>query len=117
MATEGSDHSSLYKEGVILKGVNFINPAASFVSSLIRANRRIAVNGETGTKMEVGARAGVRIFARVRYRQPLFSAKISKLRNGRYKLVFDKPQKFIAAGQSAVFYAKSGEVLGGGVIA
>ena len=117
VATEGSDHPSLYKEGVILRGVNFINPAASFVSSLIRANRRIAVNGETGTKMEVEARAGARIFARVRYRQPLFPAEISKLRNGRYKLVFDKPQKFIAAGQSAVFYAKSGEVLGGGVIA
>jgi tRNA-specific 2-thiouridylase len=51
------------------------------------------------------------VFARVRYRQPLSKATIG---NGR--LVFASPQKFVAAGQSAVFYSKNGEMLGGGVI-
>ena len=49
--------------------------------------------------------------ARIRYRAPLAKAKIYK--NG--LLVFKKPQKAIAAGQSAVFY-KNRQVLGGGVI-
>jgi len=36
--------------------------------------------------------------------------------NGNYRLVFSAPQKFVAEGQSAVFYLKTGEMLGGGVI-
>lgn len=51
------------------------------------------------------------VFARVRYRQPLSKAAID---NGH--LVFASPQKFVAAGQSAVFYSKNGEMLGGGVV-
>ncbi|MEK7094456.1 MAG: aminomethyltransferase beta-barrel domain-containing protein, partial [Patescibacteria group bacterium] len=35
---------------------------------------------------------------------------------GKISLVFDQPQKFVAPGQSAVFYSKKGDVLGGGVI-
>jgi tRNA-specific 2-thiouridylase len=55
------------------------------------------------------------VLARVRYRQPLAAA--SLIKNGKkYKLVFEKAQKFIAPGQSAVFYSKRGEMLGGGVI-
>ncbi|MEK7465376.1 MAG: tRNA 2-thiouridine(34) synthase MnmA [Patescibacteria group bacterium] len=55
------------------------------------------------------------VFARVRYRQPLFPAKLKK--NGKnIVLEFRKPQKFVAPGQSAVLYSKTGEVLGGGVI-
>ena len=33
-----------------------------------------------------------------------------------YWLEFKKPQKAVASGQSAVFYAKNGEILGGGII-
>jgi tRNA-specific 2-thiouridylase len=54
--------------------------------------------------------------ARVRYRQPLSEATLSKLENGNYKLTFAAPQKFVAEGQSAVFYGTDGEMLGGGVI-
>jgi tRNA-specific 2-thiouridylase len=52
----------------------------------------------------------------VRYRQPLSDATLSRLKNGNYKLAFSKPQKFVAEGQSAVFYTADGEMLGGGVI-
>jgi tRNA-specific 2-thiouridylase len=54
--------------------------------------------------------------ARVRYRQPLSDAMLSRLENGHYALTFAAPQKFIAEGQSAVFYNADGEMLGGGII-
>jgi len=63
-----------------------------------------------------------KVFARVRYRQPLSRAILlfsnsHELENSHTaNLVFDKPQKFVAQGQSAVFYSKKGELLGGGVI-
>ncbi len=53
----------------------------------------------------------IRVWVRVRYRQALFPATL----HGK-KLIFAKPQKFIATGQSAVFYNKSGQMLGGGII-
>lgn len=61
------------------------------------------------------------VFARVRYRQPLFRAKLEqveseKLKVKSYQLVFEEPQKFVASGQSAVFYSSNGRMLGGGVI-
>jgi len=56
------------------------------------------------------------VLARVRYRQPLFEAKLSKAKNS-YVLSFKKPQKFVAKGQSSVFYTKAGEMIGGGIIA
>lgn len=55
------------------------------------------------------------IFARIRYRQPLTKAMFCK-KAGEYKLVFAKPIKFAAPGQSAVFYSLKGELLGGGII-
>ncbi|MBI4085644.1 MAG: tRNA-specific 2-thiouridylase [Candidatus Liptonbacteria bacterium] len=123
---EGSNNPALYKKEVLLRDVNFINPSYS----LIRANKRI------GNK-------GIKVMARVRYRQPLAGAHLRLSANGeshtnkrirgklvnsrqiRYVLIFDVPQKFVASGQSAVFYlppvasAKEGsslEMLGGGVI-
>jgi tRNA-specific 2-thiouridylase len=59
---------------------------------------------------------GMPASARVRYRQPLSPAKLVKSKANRYKLAFAKPQKFVAEGQSAVWYSKKGEMLGGGVI-
>lgn len=57
------------------------------------------------------------VMARVRYRQPLFKASlVLGGKNKNYKLIFNKPQKFVAVGQSAVFYSQSGEMLGGGII-
>lgn len=64
----------------------------------------------------VNGTRGKNVFARVRYRQPLAPAQLSRLENGNYKLIFARPQKFVAPGQSAVWYSKQGEMLGGGVI-
>jgi len=60
-------------------------------------------------------KAGERILARVRYRQPLFEARLEPEEDSS-RLVFGSPQKFVAPGQSAVLYSTSGELLGGGVI-
>lgn len=90
----------LYKKEVDLVGVNLINP----IQSLIRANRRISV------------------LMRVRYRQPLFKATLTAGKS-KLKAIFEKPQKFVAQGQSAVIYSAEKrdlpagrQVLGGGII-
>ena len=56
-----------------------------------------------------------RVLSRVRYRQPLHKTTLEQNKDG-YQLVFEKPQKFVAAGQSAVLYSGHGLMLGGGVI-
>ena len=56
-----------------------------------------------------------KVLARVRYRQPVSSASVS-VSGGKGKLVFDDAQKFVAPGQSLVFYSENGEMLGGGII-
>jgi tRNA-specific 2-thiouridylase len=87
---EGSDDPALYRDAVTLAQTNFISEATLGMPLPVRA--------------------------RVRYRQPLSAATLLKLENGNYKLMFAKPQKFVAEGQSAVFYGADGEMLGGGVI-
>lgn len=91
VAVEGDAHPALYQKEVVLKNVHFISP------KLLTAKHHLPV------------------YARVRYRQPLAKAMLIKDEHG-MKLIFAKPQKFIAAGQSAVFYSKSGEMCGGGII-
>lgn len=55
------------------------------------------------------------VMARIRYRQPLFAAML--IGDGSaYRLQFDEPQQFVAAGQSAVLYDAAGMIIGGGVI-
>lgn len=105
---EGSENSALFKKEIELRNLNFINPIND---SPIRAN------------------CSIEVLARVRYRQPLSKAELRENR-----LVFKNPQKFVAPGQSVVFYSKvnpsslsarSGRnsdgsefrMLGGGVIA
>ncbi len=99
IVAEGENNPVLYKKEIKLTDVNFINPKS--VISLIRANK--------GTNI-------INILARVRYRQPLAGARLCFSEFAGYKLFFDKPQKFVASGQSAVFYNKNGEMLGGGII-
>lgn len=88
VVAEGSDNAVLYKREIELVDVNFTD--ASFVHSIESTNE------------------GVPVFARVRYRQPLAKAKLiikKKTKNSfSTLLIFDKPQKFVASGQSAVFY-------------
>jgi len=52
--------------------------------------------------------------ARVRYRQPLQKARIMDYKS-KIKVVFNKPQRAVAPGQSVVFYDKK-RMLGGGII-
>jgi tRNA-specific 2-thiouridylase len=52
---------------------------------------------------------------KIRYLSPMSPAKIFKIQNSKYKILFSAPQRAITPGQSAVFY-KGGELLGGGVI-
>lgn len=93
-AAAGENNPALYKKEIKLLGVNLINPN-HFPDS----------------------REWFRpVSARVRYRQPLASAVLYKLKTGGYKLIFAEPVKFVAPGQSAVFYLKTGETLGGGII-
>ena len=98
----GENNPLLYKSKVKIKDFNFLNK--ELIKNYIK-NNKIEIN----------------VFARVRYRQPLFPAKIlGKLNSKKLDLVFDEPQKFVAEGQSAVFYLpyKNNffELIGGGVI-
>ncbi len=123
IAAEGENHPALFKKEIELTDIHFINEKGH---STIRANRRMEV------------------LARVRYRQPLVRAELvisnkkpvtskdRKLPVTSYQLLFSEPIKFVAPGQSAVFYSpavvstdagstgidESGnhEMLGGGVI-
>src|SRR3989344_372432 len=116
VVAKGSSNEALYRKEVLLTNINTITPIPT---SIIRTLARRSL-GEVGNKP-------MRVMCRVRYRQPLFSASLYKLSATNYKLIFDKPQRFIAPGQSAVIYkathstgsgSKSGdfEMLGGGVI-
>ncbi|MBI3114409.1 MAG: hypothetical protein HYZ07_00430, partial [Candidatus Harrisonbacteria bacterium] len=109
------NHPSLYKTEIKLKDVNFILQNYSLFT----------------------IHSSLPVLARVRYRQPLFPAILSFAhsrelgykKNGEWRLVFQKPQKFVAEGQSAVFYVREGNpsrgsgcrsrelrMLGGGII-
>ena len=56
----------------------------------------------------------MRVWARIRYRQPLAKATLHPTSTGLY-LVFDQPQSAIAAGQFAAWYLQD-ELIGSGVI-
>ncbi|GAI32722.1 unnamed protein product, partial [marine sediment metagenome] len=99
VVAESEEDPALYRKEIELRDVNFVNPDSRF-------------------KIE-----DLRVFARIRYRQPLASAILYNLTTpacrqaGKtYNLTFKSPQKFVAPGQSAVFYSKNGEMLGGGII-
>ena len=94
IVAKGSDNSALYKKEIKLTNVNFINS----VHSQILKN------------------VGMNILTRVRYRQPLANARLDFSDDLCCNLIFDEPQKFVASGQSAVFYSINEEVLGGGII-
>ncbi len=85
---EENDHKALCRDTITLKNINWVSRAP-------RDNEKILV--------------------RTRYRQALREAVFKK--DGKNCILkFTTPQRFVAPGQSAVVYVKSGEMLGGGVI-
>jgi len=96
VVAEGSENPALYKKEIKLTDVHFIDSLFAKLRKL--ANRDMPV------------------FVRVRYRQPLAKAGLFLGPRGKAKLIFDRAQKFVAPGQSAVWYSKNGELLGGGII-
>lgn len=96
VVAEGSENEALYRREVEVADVNFITKDTQ---EMLRKDK-----------------GGKEVFARVRYRQPLAKATLVPRKNRRYGLVFARPQKFVAEGQSAVFYDAKGRMLGGGVI-
>ena len=68
----------------------------------------------------------LKCLARIRYRQPLQKARIMNyesgiknktiIHNSKFIIQFKEPQRAVTPGQSAVFYNKRGEMLGGGII-
>ena len=94
VVAEGDDNSALYKKRIELTDVNFIN-------------QQLLINNQQQ-----------QVLMRVRYRQPLINAVLrqSALKSASIRALFEKPQKAVAPGQSAVFYNKAGEMLGGGTI-
>jgi tRNA-specific 2-thiouridylase len=89
VVAEHGTHEALYKKEIPLVSVHFVSRNAP-----------------------VGA-----VWARIRYRQPLGKAVIHMVTKSSGALAFEKPQKFVAPGQSAVLYTEEGVVLGGGVVA
>ena len=101
--TVAENHQSV-KE-IILTDVNFINPK-------FQVPRR-----KRGSPKAASSK--FQVLARIRYRQPIQKAQLLIFwicDNQKIIIRFDKPQKSIAIGQSAVFYNKDGTLLGGGVI-
>lgn len=89
IVAEGEDHEALYRTDISLVQMNLVAPLKG---------KQIPVQ------------------ARVRYRQPVSDATLIVDARGRGRLEFRVPQKFVAEGQSAVFYDAKGNMLGGGVI-
>ena len=89
---------SLYHKEITLSSVNFIKPPL-FAYSYELENKALEV------------------LTRVRYRQPLVAAGLeARSTKNEARITFTKAQKFVAPGQSAVFYSQEGELLGGGII-
>ncbi len=90
---EGENNPALYKKEIKLTDVNLINPKFKIENLKLK----------------------IPVLARVRYRQPLVPASFI-IHNSLFTIQFKEPVKFVAEGQSAVFYDKKGVMLGGGVI-
>ena len=91
---EGQDHPGLYRKALRIRPEEI---------HWIRPDLALAPGG------------GMRVLARIRYRQPLQQAELHLCPEGLY-LLFDEPQRGITPGQFAVWYAADGEMLGSGVI-
>lgn len=110
------------------KGIEIGGKGPFFViGKNVRKNQLIVSNGQDALFADLAVVGDVnwvssapkmplKALIRTRYRNPLVYA-IIKSRGKNLEVVFEKPQRAVTPGQSIVFYAKNGEVLGGGVIA
>ncbi|MFH0890713.1 MAG: tRNA 2-thiouridine(34) synthase MnmA [Candidatus Liptonbacteria bacterium] len=115
---EGAEDPELYRKVSNLIDVNLISPAYLLADRHKEKKGGGAPEQHTNILKNVGIKYNnIDVLARVRYRQPLTAALLKIGKNNKATLLFRKPQRFIAEGQSAVFYNQSGEVLGGGIIA
>jgi len=91
---QGENHPGLYRKGLFIvnEDIHWVRPDLQLQ---IGESREYAV--------------------RIRYRQPLEKATLHKEHDGLY-IIFDEPQKAVAAGQFAVWY-ENDELIGSGVIA
>ena len=92
-AGQGENHQGLSKEGLFIAG-----------EDIHWVREDLALN--EGEEMPVQMR--------IRYRQPLFGARLYREKNGLY-VIFDEPQKAITPGQFAAWYHRD-ELIGSGVI-
>lgn len=91
IVAEGDSDTNLYKNELAANNLNWISGSKS----------------KTPLECE----------ARIRYRQPLQKCRVENAeKQDRVHVIFDKPQRAVASGQSVVFY-KNDEMLGGGIIA
>jgi len=94
VVTNNGKDPRLYKKSIIVKNVNWIAGAP---------------------KLPLKAKV------KIRYQHPAVCGIIThnsqRATHNAYNVKFAKPQRAVAAGQSAVFYSDKGEVLGGGIIA
>ena len=67
------------------------------------------------TDLKLSTNEKAAYLCRIRYRQPLTPVQLHQRPEGLY-LVFDEPQRGIAAGQFAAWYSADGELVGSGVI-
>ncbi len=118
VVAEGENNPALYRKEVEITNVNFIRP---FEIS----------DSPPKEDPPPAEKFKIPVLARIRYRQPLAKAVLElgirnkELGAKRRSLIhsskllilkFDEPVKFVAPGQSAVFYTEKGEMLGGGII-
>ncbi|MFH1759161.1 MAG: tRNA 2-thiouridine(34) synthase MnmA [Patescibacteria group bacterium] len=109
---EGDNHPALYKSEIKLTEVNLF-------SSVILKTESEGSNKDSSPMAQNDDVFEISVLARIRYCQLLQKATLqfATRRVVNCIIKFDKPQKAIAIGQSAVFYDTKGkEMLGGGIM-
>lgn len=102
VVASGNDNSGLFKKIMLVKNINWLNKPSVFP---FKAQVRIRY-GHSAVCAIIKPQSTYHV-ARSTYH---------KKRINKYKVIFKEPQRAITPGQSAVFYSRDGEVLGGGVI-
>jgi len=95
------NEKDLLKKELLVKDVNWIHPVKCREAATQISSKRTGLFN--------------RVKVKIRYRHQPASARIYNIQNTKYKIFFDKPQRAITSGQSAVFYSDQ-ELLGGGII-